>query len=129
MMVMLKTIPQKLPIISQPAVVQKYPPGKFLRLSPLISERMLLFCTVCGASRRGLDSTFFQTLQWCWSSLLGNEKCVLMLSLQEKSARTGRKLMTCWRKKYMSKQHIQEIITGWSIVVRANTWTQNGKRR
>ena len=74
----------------------------------MISERVLLFPTVCGASGRGLDSTLFQTLQWCLSSLLGNEKCMLMLSLQEKSASTGRKLIVYWRKKI----HVQTTYSG-----------------
>lgn len=64
-----------------------------------------------GGSRKGLDSTFFKTLKWWWSSLLGNEKCVMMLSLQERSASGSRKLIVTWIKKYESKQHLQEIVT------------------
>lgn len=41
----------------------------------------------------------------------------MLLSLQEKSASAGRKLIVSCIKKYVSKQHIQEIVTGWSILV------------
>lgn len=81
----------------------------------------------CGGRGKGLYSTLFKTLKWCWSSLLGNEKCVMLLSLQEKSASAGRKLIVSCIKKYMSKQHIQEIVTGWSILVGGPRWTQNDK--
>lgn len=83
----------------------------------------------CGGSGKGLESTIFKTLKWCWSSLLGNEKCVMMFSLQKRSASAGRKLTVSWIKKYESKQRIQEIVTGWSILVGGHRWSQNDKGR
>lgn len=90
MMAMVVRIPPELPIILQPKAVQKYPMSN-------ISERVLFFPTVCGAKGRGINSTLLQTLQWCWSSLLGNEKCILVFSLQggkSVNAACGRKKNT-----------------------------------